>query len=131
MEPCLDRAQFDRCWEWLANAVACDIGGRPSHTKEEVWSLIQSGDAFFFPGKGCANLSNFAEVPAFKAINFWATGGDLKEMTQVLRPAVEQWAKAHGCSISTFSTPREGFARVMEPFGYRKTHITITKDLTA
>ena len=40
------RSEFERCWPWLAAAL--ERAGN-THGKEDVWQLIESGNAQLFP----------------------------------------------------------------------------------
>lgn len=129
MNPSLSEAEFERCWPWIAAGMACDLGGQAPYTKEQVWRLIESRQAYFWPGKAAANISDVYDVPAYKALNLWASGGDLKELITEILPSIEIWAAFNGFSYVGFSSPRKGWTKLLAKRGFTPQAITYAKEL--
>src|SRR5262245_43497735 len=102
-------AAWTRCRPYIEAALA-QAGG--THAVEDVERLIAAGRAHFWPGRRCAVVSEFYHYPRLKACNLWLLGGDLKELLR-MRPAIEAWARAQGCTRMLGGGPRRGWARVL------------------
>jgi GNAT superfamily N-acetyltransferase len=118
-------AAWVRCRPYVEAALA-RAGG--THDIDDVARLIGEGRAHFWPGRRCAVVTEFYDYPRLRACNLWLLGGELKELL-ALRPAIEAWAKAQGCTRILGGGPRRGWARVLEPLGYRPEWIIYCKDL--
>jgi GNAT superfamily N-acetyltransferase len=116
-----------RCRGYVEAALA-DAGG--THAIEDVACLIGAGRAHFWPGRRCAVVTEFYDYPRLRACNLWLLGGDLRELLR-MRPAIEAWAQAQGCTRILGGGPRRGWARVLAPLGYRPEWIIYHKELSA
>ncbi len=114
-----------RCRPWLEAALA-RAGG--THGIEDVAQRIAEGGAQFWPGARGAVVTEIYDYPRLKACNYWLLGGDLKALLQ-MQPAIEAWARGQGCARMLGGGPRRGWARVLEPLGYRPQWIIYTKEL--
>jgi hypothetical protein len=121
------QAAWTRCRPYLEAALA-RAGG--THDIGDVARLVGEGRAHFWPGRRCAVVTEFYDYPRLRACNLWLLGGELKELL-AMRPAIEAWAKAQGCTRMLGGGPRRGWARVLEPLGYRSGWIIYRKDLTS
>jgi hypothetical protein len=120
----LMREQFDRCWPWLEASIEC-YGH--THTKEDIWRLIEKGYVDFWPGEASAWITEFWHHPTgLRTFHVWLAGGDLAEiMARSLE--LEQFARDHGAQRSIVSA-RKGWIRVAPP-GYREISRRIMKVL--
>lgn len=116
---------WNRCRPYVEAALT-RAGG--THGLGDVARLIEQGRAHFWPGRRCAVVTEFYDYPRLRACNLWLLGGDLKELL-AMRPAIEAWARAEGCSRILGGGPRRGWARVLEPLGYRPGWIIYCKEL--
>jgi hypothetical protein len=107
-------------------AALARAGG--THEVEDVARLIEQGRAHFWPGRRCVVVTEFYDYPRFRACNLWLLGGELRELLE-MRPKIEAWARAHGCARILGGGPRRGWARVLEPLGYRPEWIIYSKEL--
>jgi GNAT superfamily N-acetyltransferase len=114
-----------RCRPWLGAAL--DQAGR-THDIDDVARLIAQGRAHFWPGRRCAAVTEFYDYPRLRACNLWLLGGDLGELLR-MRPAIEAWARAQGCTRMLGGGPRRGWERLMKPQGYRPGWIIYCKEL--
>ena len=104
------RTEFDRVWPWLAAALAHSGN---THSKEDLWQLIESGDAQLFPLPHGAFVTTQRNYPnGLRECHFWLIGGNLGELLKV-EPLTLQWAKSLGCQRAT-ARGRKGWARVLQ-----------------
>lgn len=118
------REEFDRVWLYLAPAVAA-YG--PTHTKADVWSRIEAGEAYLFAMPNAAMVVELKRWPTgFKEAVAWLAGGSLDEISS-FTPRIEAWAKAEGCHRAAVVAGRRGWQRHLA--GYRPSGTYLTKDL--
>lgn len=118
--------EWARCRPWIEAALEYALG---THTIEDVWALVLAGQAHFWPGRNAAVVTEFHPFPRLKALHFWLCGGDLTELTQEMRPAIEAWGALNGCTRFT-TAGREGWQRVMARHGYQPHWHICAKDVT-
>lgn len=109
--------------------MACDLGGQSPYTKEQTWRLVETGRAFFWPGERGAIIADVYDVPAYRALNLWAAGGDLNELVNVILPNIEAWAKNNGFRYVGFASPRKGWTKLLANRGFTPQAITYAKEL--
>jgi hypothetical protein len=114
-----------RCRPFVEAALT-HAGG--THDIDDVAALIARGRAHFWPGERCAVVTEFFDYPRLKACNLWLLGGDLRELMR-MRPVIEAWARAQGCSRMLGGGPRRGWGRLLAPLGYRPDWIIYRKEL--
>lgn len=117
-----------RCKPYIEAALLKSPGG---YLIDDVAAGIEAGDFQFWPGANCAVVTEIYHYPRSKALNFWLLGGDLKELL-AMRPYVEAWAKAQGCTrvMGGGMAEKRGWGRVLRAFGYRPRWTIYTKELT-
>jgi hypothetical protein len=117
-----------RCRPWVEAALAHAGGG---YTIEDVQAGIERGDFQFWPGARCAVVTELVVSPRSAWLNFWLTGGELSELL-IMRPHIERWALARGCSEARGGglAERRGWARVLRAAGYRPRWTIYSKNLT-
>src|SRR5215475_585104 len=102
-------AELERCWPWLW-ASLCEFG--PTHSKAQVLTRLLNYQAYLWPGKRCAIITELVDYPiGMRACNYWLQGGELEEI-KTFHPAIEEWALACGCHQTT-RRGREGWVRAM------------------
>lgn len=117
------RAQLDRCWPWLKDALD-HAGG--THDKEHLWDMIEHGDAQLWPTPNAAMLTSIERYPTgLIALRGWLSGGDLKEI-QEWEPVIAAWAKNAGCQ-RVIICGRRGWLRAFK--GYQERATVMTRDL--
>jgi hypothetical protein len=116
--------EWARCRPWIEAANAYGLG---THAIDDVRDAILAGEAHFWPGENCAVVTEFDCFPRLKSLHFWLCGGDLTELVEILRPRIEDWAKAEGCTRFT-TCGRAGWQRVMARHGYSPTWHVCSKD---
>jgi hypothetical protein len=106
--------QWARCRPWIEAALPYGGG---FFEIADVEAMIADGDAIFWPGEGCAIVTQFWTMPRTRVLNFWLAGGDMAEIVGVLRPRIEQFAAANGCGAVVIAG-RKGWQRVLRPHGH-------------
>ena len=99
---------WERCAGWLQAAL--DHAGE--HTLEHVHDECLNGRAILWPGERCAIVTHVID----RELHCWLGGGDLRELL-TLRPGIEAWGRAAGCTHATLKG-RTGWARLFASFGY-------------
>jgi hypothetical protein len=117
------RAEFERCWPWLAAAM--EHSGN-THSKEHIWGLIEEGNAHLHPLPHGAIVTCILDHPTgIRELNFWLSGGNLDEIIKGERLICE-WAKSMGCHRVT-ATGRHGWKKVFPD--YRAVSTVFVKEL--
>lgn len=118
--------QFDRCAKWIAAALE-HAGG--THTMDDVRDLIDEGRLQLWPGERSAVVTEIVEYPRAKDLHFFLAGGDMDEMRR-MRPVIEQWGAAMGCTRVTLAG-RRGWARsFLGGEGYQERWTVMVKEMT-
>lgn len=121
----MSRAVWSRCEAWLDAALA--HAGR-THALSDVWNLVESGEAQFWPGERAAMVTLLEDDPGERRLLIWLAGGELEELVGRLRPTVEQWAVRQGCR-RVLVIGRPGWERALAPEGYAPLARIIAKEL--
>lgn len=106
------RREFERCWPWLAPALAL----HGEDTQEGLRAEILTGRAQLWPGERCAVVTQCVLGPDGGSIHAWLGGGKLRGML-ALRPGIEAFGRAMGCTFATIDG-RKGWERLYRRFGY-------------
>ncbi len=122
---CLDfPTEWARCAPWIEKALAYAEG---THDLEDVRQAIETGQAQFWPGERSAVVTEINRFPKLTSLHFWLCGGDLSELINDMRPAIEAFGREVGCTRFT-TAGREGWQRVMARHGYRPQWHVCMKD---
>lgn len=121
-----DIQTFYSAWNDCLSAAMNEAGN--THNANQVYSLIQTGDALFWLGEKSACVTDFFLTPNHKAVNGWLVGGDLKEILGPMLSSVEQWAKANGYKYLLMSGRKEWTCAITRK-GFEPTHIIFEKAL--
>jgi hypothetical protein len=117
--------EFERCWPWLAPALA--RGDERALSKDELKRLITSGRAMLWPGEGGALVTECVITAEGRFLHCWLGGGGLRALL-ALRPGLEAWGRAMGCDQTSIEG-RKGWDRVFRPFGYVRNGTELRKRL--
>ena len=127
MRPPTDaQMEWLRCRHWIEAAVARSPFGL--ETIEDVEAAIARGAYQFWPGRGCACVTEIQNYPRKKVLCVVHGGGALDELIDEMEPALCAFARAAGCDL-IMGIGRKGWARVTERRGYRFGWITMLKAL--
>lgn len=117
--------EFERCWPWLAAALA--RGEERGLSKAALWDVLARGQAMLWPGDGGALVTQCLITPEGRFLHCWLGGGALRTLL-ALRPGVEAWGRAMGCEYASIDG-RKGWERVFRPFGYGRCGAELRKRL--
>jgi hypothetical protein len=99
----------------------------PTHTKADVWRMIEAGDAQLWTDRDCAMVTEIKVWPTgYKEAVAWLAGGNLDGVRR-LTPIIEDWARDKGCDRAAVIAGRRGWVR--ELTDYRASGSFLTKDL--
>lgn len=119
------REEFDRVWPFLLEALKHNGN---THSKEDVWSLIEKGEVQLFPlphGAFCVTIQTYPT--GLREAHFWLAGGNLEELTKV-EPLTMKWCKSLGCHRATIRG-RKGWVKAL-PSGWKDVGAVLVKELT-
>lgn len=125
MDPDRAVSDWDRCAGWIEAALEHSVGG---WTLDDVREAVERGEAQLWAGERSAHVTQIETYPFGKAIEVLASGGDMDELIDVLRPQIEAWAKAQGC-VAAHVVGRLGWARQLKSCGYEPLYTVIRKEL--
>ena len=85
----------------------------------------------FWPGQRSAVVTEIAAHPRAQVLNFWLVGGDARELINTMRPAIERWGRAAGCTHFAGSGRPDlpSWGRVLKRHGYRPQCHVYSKDV--
>lgn len=86
---------WDRCKPFIQEAL--DHAGNLCNL-EDVWQLIESGQAQFWPGYECALVTEIKDYPEKRVLNVWLGGGKLEEI-RGMEPHIRKFAKNSSCHL--------------------------------
>lgn len=99
-----------------------------THSIEDVEAMVADGDAQLWQGEKSAAVTEIVNFPQAKVLHLWLCGGDLREITEVMLPKAEAFARAEGCNRLT-TAGRIGWDRVMNKHGFTPVASVCAKDL--
>jgi hypothetical protein len=117
--------EFERLKPHIVAALSYNGG---EQTLDDVKSGLANGSMHLWPGRDSVILTEIAETPRMKVLNFIIGGGDLNELEQMV-PPIEDWAKAQGVDqMALFG--RRGWARsFLASMGYSPRWVVLVKDI--
>lgn len=118
------RAEFDRCKEWLGEALSYADN---THDIEDIWAGIESGHFQFWPAKDGALVTEIQVYPKRKVFHVFLGGGKLEQLLDMIE-SVEVYGRTIGCKSVTISG-RKGWIKVLESRGARQLCTTMAKEL--
>lgn len=119
---------WSRCRGFIEGALAQQGGG---HTLNDVIQGIEEGRFHFWPGQGCALITEFWNEPHMRTLNLWLVGGDLREALAIV-PHAEAFAKANGCGrmASGVAHGRRAWDRIGKGLGMAPRWTIYAKELS-
>ena len=116
------KTDWERCAPWLQSAL--DHAGN-LFLLEHVWDTVASGKAQFWPGKGCAIVTEVKQYPLKRILNVWLAGGDLEEL-KVMSHFVRSYAEQMYCDAMMIQG-RPGWHKV---FPQRLRSVTLMEEVS-
>lgn len=98
-----------------------------THSYEDIVQGIEENRYQLWPGVNATVLTEILQFPRKRVIHCFLAAGDLAEI-HAIRTWAEEWARREGIDSVTL-TGRAGWERVLAVDGYRKTGVTLEKDL--
>lgn len=100
------------------------------HTLEWLDEKLLHGEVQFWRTGNAAIIAEKRDYPTGASdVHGLIAAGDLGDIVEVLIPQAEAWGKAQGCIAAQIES-REGWAKVLRPFGYQIHQITVRKELS-
>jgi len=92
----------------------------------DVLDYIKSGEFQFWSSENSCVVTTIDIFPQLKQLTVVLGAGDLKEIDDVIRPVVEEWARHIKCNTMLIMG-RPGWQRALD--GYRRTAVVLEKRL--
>lgn len=89
----------------------------------QLWTMNDE-DGFIL-----AMVTELLTFPKMKVLNMLLIVGDGLKDGLMFLDCIEMWARKQGATKSNV-TGREGFLRVLEPYGYRRRAVALSKDIS-
>lgn len=99
-----------------------------THSIEDVEKMVEEGYAQLWLGEKSAAVTEIVDFPQCRTLHLWLCGGDLREITEVMLPKAEEYARKQGCNRLT-TAGRIGWDRVMNRHGFTPIASVCAKDL--
>lgn len=107
------------------------LGRHPLRTAQELQDEIDTGHARLLRRGRSAVMAKRVEYDTGEVVlECGPADGDLKEIIEDMRPDIEEWARAIGCTQIHVVAGREGWRRPLEAEGYELAQIVMRKILT-
>lgn len=118
------RAEFDRCWPWLSEALR---HGGDLHSRDSLLAMLISGRAHLWPLQRSAGVTIGHEYPHARVMQIWLVGGELDELL-AHEPVVAEWAKGNGFTHLEMNG-RFGWRRALRKLRWDREALTMTRRL--
>jgi hypothetical protein len=86
------RADFERCWPWLAPALERMRG---THTKDDIVEALDAAQMQFWQSDKAAMVTEVADYPQMRVVRVVLAGGDLHGV-RMLGDLVAGWGETIG-----------------------------------
>lgn len=113
-----------RWQDHISNALAYQA----THSIEDVERMIHEGYAKLWLGDDSAAVTEIINFPQIKVMHNWLCGGDMNEITEIMLPKAEVFAREQSCKRLT-TAGRKGWDRVMSRHGYMPVASVCAKDI--
>jgi len=91
--------------------------------------LLLSGRARLFLSDHAAMVAEIQDYPGgARVAHCLVAAGRMEEIVDLLRPRVEAWGAANGCSRAIVES-RAGWMKVLKPHGYEIFQVSVMKEL--
>jgi len=108
--------------------IARALAYQATHSIEDVERMVADDEAQLWLGEKSAAVTEIVQFPKVKVLHLWLCGGDLKEITEVMLPKAEAYARSIGCGRLT-TGGRIGWDRVMNKHGFTPIASVCAKEL--
>jgi hypothetical protein len=91
--------------------------------------LLLSGQARLFLSEHAAMVAEVKQYPGgARVAHCLVAAGRMEEITGLIRPRVEAWGAANGCTRAIVES-RAGWMKVLKPHGYEIFQVSVMKEL--
>lgn len=99
------------------------------HTLDWLDSQVLSGRVQFWAGENAGCITEIRDYPTGNSdLHALIGAGDLSEIVGEIFPRAEAWGREQGC-IAAQVESREGWAKVLKPYGYETHQAIVRKEL--
>jgi hypothetical protein len=113
--------KWDRCASFIDAALDHSSG---THSLADVFRLIASGEAQFWPFEDAAIVTEIVRYPQRTILRFWLAGGKLETLLEA-EPEVIEWSKRYNCEAVEI-IGRRGWNRALN--GYKSSSSIMIKE---
>ncbi len=117
---------WEKHWQTHKNIIAKALDYQDFYTLDDVYSKIRLGNAFLWPGKESAIITEFVVFPRKKLLHILVIAGKYKEIEKMFI-CIEDYAKKLNIDRITGSG-RKGWFRKTKHLGFKQEYL-ISKDL--
>lgn len=114
--------EYNRCRKWIEDALEY---AHNSHTSDQVYDLVKSGDAQLWSFNDSAIVTEIVEYPQRTVLRFWLAGGNLNTLLKAERHIVD-WSKLYKCT-GVEIIGRKGWQRMLKD--YQSSSIVLVKEI--
>jgi hypothetical protein len=101
-----------------------------THSFGDVMCAMQRGTAQGWGTSEAALVTEVISYPQRRVGRIWLAAGSLAEVIDLAEGPVSDFAREEGCDAAEI-LGREGWARILEPRGWRKVAVLLRKELQA
>jgi hypothetical protein len=121
-------SDFWAFWEDWRDQFAAMLDPR-FYTVEWLDGEVFSGRIHLIAVEDAAVLVTLKGYPTGATeVHGMAAAGNMVRIVNTLIPAAERWGREHGAIVASIES-REGWGRVLKPYGYEPHQLTIRKEL--
>lgn len=99
-----------------------------THTLQDVADGLHTTKMQLWPGINSAVVTEITITPQQKILHYFLAGGNLRELS-LMRPMIEDWAKAQGCNKVTLAGRRGWERTFLKDSGYKPAWYILSKEL--
>jgi hypothetical protein len=101
------------------------LAGHPFNTLETLQDELDQGRAFLWEGE---RSDVFVRIDS-GVCEVGPAAGDLSEIIERAKPAIEAWARENRCHAIHIQAGRAGWEKALAPFGYEVAAVILRKEL--
>jgi hypothetical protein len=109
--------------------IETGLGEPVLFTFEKLRELVAAGEVQVWFGDRSVMMSELQTYHAAKVLQCFMAAGDIDEIEQTMRPAMEAWGREQGCDYATVEASRRGWERALKPHGYGLWSVKLVKAL--
>lgn len=120
--------ELARCRQWIdAPLDRTEIGGRVTHTFQNIVEGVERGQFQFWPGERSCMITEVSEYPNRRGVHVFLAGGDLDEILE-MEKSLTIWAK-HIKADHLSLAGRKGWVKALKDAGWGHPLTTLIKEI--